>query len=105
VLVVLSVPLALLATYATGRRTGLNRCAEHADIGRGLASEDAARGAASVSAIVVMANAADQLVHVVLAETASAQLVHVAAQSRHSSMQRSSASLLRLVGCGCTSII
>jgi hypothetical protein len=69
VLVVLGVPLTLLATCATGRRTGLNRCAEHADIGRGLAGEDAARRVAGVSAIKVEANAADQLPHVVLAET------------------------------------
>jgi hypothetical protein len=69
VLVVLGVPLALLATCATGRRTGLNCCAEHTDIGRGLAGEDAARSATGVSAIVVKANAADQALHVLLAET------------------------------------
>ncbi len=68
-LVVLGVPLTLLATCATGGRTGLDRCAEHADIGRGLAGEDAAGGVAGVSAIVVEANAADQHLHVLLAET------------------------------------
>jgi hypothetical protein len=49
--------------------TGLNRRAEHADIGRGLAGQDAARSVAGVGAIVVEANAADQLLHVLLAET------------------------------------
>ena len=39
------------------------------DNGRGLARDDAARGAAGVSAVVVEANAADQLLHVRLAET------------------------------------
>jgi hypothetical protein len=69
VLVVLGVPLTFLATCATGRRTGLNRCTEDVDIGRGLARENAARGAAGVGAIKVEANAADQPPHVLLAET------------------------------------
>jgi hypothetical protein len=69
VIVVLGVALTLLATCVAGRRTGLNHCAEHADIGRGLAGEDAARGVAGVSTVVVEANAADQPLHVRLAET------------------------------------
>ncbi len=69
VLVVLGVPLTFLATRATGRGTGLDRCAEHADIGRGLAGKDATRGVACVGAVVVEANAADQVLHVLLAET------------------------------------
>jgi hypothetical protein len=69
VLVVLSVPLTLLPTSATGRRTGLYRCAEHADIGCGLAGHDAARGAAGIRAIEIEANAADQLLQLLLAET------------------------------------
>jgi hypothetical protein len=69
VLVVLGVPLTFLATCATGRRTGLNRWAEHADIGRGLAGEDAARSVAGIRAVEVEANAAHQDLHVLLAET------------------------------------
>jgi hypothetical protein len=69
VVVVLGVLLALLATRATGRHTGLNCRAEDAEIGRGLAGEDAARGVACVSAVVVEANATDQLPRVRLAET------------------------------------
>jgi hypothetical protein len=104
VLVVLGVPLALLATCATRRRTGLNRCAEHADIGRGLASEHAARGLAGVSAIEVEANAADQLPHVLLAETGVGAAGTRRGKSKQSSMQRSSASRSRLVGSGCAVI-
>jgi hypothetical protein len=69
VLVVLGVPLTFLATCATGRGTGLNRCTEDLDIGRGLAGEHATRGVAGVGAVVVEANAADQVLHVLLAET------------------------------------
>ena len=68
-IVVFRVPLTLLAAGATGCRTGLDRCAEDVDNGLGLARDDAARGAAGVSAVVVEANAADQLLHVRLAET------------------------------------
>ena len=68
-LVVLGVPLTFLSTCATGRGTGLDRCAEQADIGRGLAGEDATSGVAGVGAVEVEANAADQLPHVLLAET------------------------------------
>jgi hypothetical protein len=69
VLVVLSVPLTLVATCATGRRTGLNRSPEHADIGCGLAGQDAARRVAGIRAIEVEANAANQLLQLLLAET------------------------------------
>ncbi len=46
VVVVLGVPVTLLAAGATGRRAGLDRCAEDANIGRGLAGDDAARSCA-----------------------------------------------------------
>ena len=69
VLVVLGVPVTLVATGATGRRTGFDRCPENADIGRGLAGEDAARSVAGISAIEVETNAADQLLHPFLGET------------------------------------
>jgi hypothetical protein len=105
VLVVLGVPLTLLATGTTGRRTGLDRCAEDADIGRGLAGEDAARRVAGVGAIEVEANAADQLPHVLLAETGvgaagarsgTVEALVDTAQERVRS---------KLVGCGCVLII
>jgi hypothetical protein len=64
VVVVLGVPVTLLAAGATGRRAGLDRCAEDANIGRGLAGDDAARSCAGISAIEVKANSADQLLHV-----------------------------------------
>ena len=67
--VVLGVPLTFLATCAAGRGTGLDHCPENADIGRGLAGEDATRGVACVGAVVVETNAADQVLHVLLAET------------------------------------
>jgi hypothetical protein len=68
VVVVLGVPLTLLAAGATGRRAGLDRCAEDASIARGLAGDEAARSCAGISAIEAKANAADQLLHVLLAE-------------------------------------
>ena len=68
-LVVLSVPLTLVATRAADRCAGLDRRAEHADIGSGLAGEDAPGGVAGVGAIEVEANAADQLPRVPFAET------------------------------------
>jgi hypothetical protein len=105
VLVVLGVPLTLLATGTTGRRTGLDRCAEDADIGRGLAGEDAARGVAGVGAIEVEANAADQLLHVLLAETGVGAAGAGSGTVEASSIQRRSASRSKLVGCGCVLII
>ncbi len=68
-LVVGGVPRALIATGAAGRRAGLDRCADDAQIGRSLAGEDAAGGLADVGAVEVETNATDQLLHVVLAET------------------------------------
>jgi hypothetical protein len=59
VVVVLGVPLTLLAAGATGRRAGLDRCAEDSSIARGLAGDDAARSCAGISAIEIKANAAD----------------------------------------------
>jgi hypothetical protein len=69
VLVVSGVSPALVATCATGRRAGFDRCAKHTEIGRGLAGDDAARSVTRVSAIEVQANATDELRHVLLAET------------------------------------
>src|SRR5207247_402649 len=68
VLMMGGVPLALLATGAAGRRAGLDRCADDAEIERGLAGHDAAGGLACVGAVEAEANAADQLLQVFLAE-------------------------------------
>jgi hypothetical protein len=69
VVVVGGVPLALLATDAAGRRAGFDSCAEEFEIGCGLAGEDAAGSVTDVGAVEVETNAADQLLHVFLAET------------------------------------
>ena len=55
------VPLALLATGAAGRGAGLDRCADDAEIERGLSGHDAAGGLAGVGAVETEANAPDQL--------------------------------------------
>ena len=77
----------------------------HDYIGRGLAGEDAARGVAGVGAIVVEANAANQLAHTLLADTGvgatgarsdTVEALVDAAQQRVFE--------LPLVGCGCASI-
>jgi hypothetical protein len=69
VLVVGGVPLTFFATGAAGHCAGFDRRAEEADIGRCLADEDATSGLAGVCAVEVETNAADQLLHVLLAET------------------------------------
>jgi hypothetical protein len=69
VLVVAGVPLTFLATGAAGRCAGFDHRAEEAEIGRCLADEDATGGLARVCAVEVETNAADQLLHVLLAET------------------------------------
>jgi hypothetical protein len=63
------VPVAFLGTGKAGRCTGINRCAEESEIWRGLPRHDAASGVAGVGAIEVEANAADQLLQIVLAQT------------------------------------
>ena len=67
-LVVGGVPLALVAAGAAGHRTRLDHCAHDADIGCGLAGDDATRGVAGVRAVEAEANAADHLLHVLLTE-------------------------------------
>src|SRR5919109_3975724 len=68
VLVVIGVVLTLFATGPARQHAGLNRCADDADVGRGLAGHDAAGGLAQVGAIETKANAAHQPLHVALAE-------------------------------------
>ena len=62
------VALALVAADAAGRHTGFDRCAEDAEIGRGLADQNAASGVADVGAVEAEANATHHLPHVVLSE-------------------------------------
>jgi hypothetical protein len=66
--VVGGVSLAFLATDAAGRRAGFDRCTEEAEIGCGLARDDAAGRVADVGTVEVEPNAADQLLHVFLTE-------------------------------------
>ena len=61
-------PLALITTGLTGRRTGLDHCPHDAKIRRGLADHDPGGSGACVGAIEAEANAAHHLVHVVLRE-------------------------------------
>jgi hypothetical protein len=69
VLMVGGMPLTFLAAGAARRCAGFDRRAEEAEIGRCLAGEDATGGLAGVCAVEVETNAADQLLHVLLAET------------------------------------
>lgn len=101
VVVVLGVPVTILAAGATGRRAGLDRYAEDANLGRGLAGDDAARSCAGIGAIEVKANAADHSCTSSSPRQESAQLVQVAAQSTHSSMQRTRLSRSGPGRCGC----
>jgi hypothetical protein len=64
----LGVALALRTTGAACHQAAFKRCANHADVGCGLAGHDAAGGIADVGAIKAEANAADQILHVALAE-------------------------------------
>ena len=68
VLVMLGVALALRTTGAACNQAAFKRCANHADVGRGLAGHDAARGIADVGAVEAEANAADQILHAALGE-------------------------------------
>jgi hypothetical protein len=68
VLVVSRVALALLGGGSAGRRAGLYHGPDDAEVGLGLTRCDAARGVAGVGAVEAEANAADQLLHVLLAE-------------------------------------
>ena len=67
-LVVGGVPLALLATCAAGHRTRLDGRAQEAGIERSLADDDASGGIAQIGAVEVETDAADQPLHIVLAE-------------------------------------
>ena len=69
VLVMLGVAPALRTTGAACHQAAFERCANHADVGRGLAGHDAAGGIADVRAVETEANAADQVPDVVFAET------------------------------------
>src|SRR5262245_8022883 len=68
VLVVMGVPLALLAASTARRRACLDRCADDAELGLGLARDDAASRAAQIGAVETKADAADEVPDVVLAE-------------------------------------
>ena len=68
VLVMLGVALALRTTGAACHQAAFERCANHADVGRGLAGHDAAGVIADVRAVETEANAADQILHAGLAE-------------------------------------
>jgi hypothetical protein len=68
VLVVLGVALALRAAGAAGHQAAFERCANHPDIGFGLAGHDAAGGSADVGAVEAAANAAEQILHPALGE-------------------------------------
>jgi hypothetical protein len=68
VLVMLGVALALRTTGAACHQAAFKRCANHADVGCGLAGHDAAGGIADVSAVEAEANAADEILYVALAE-------------------------------------
>jgi hypothetical protein len=68
VLVMLGVALALRTTGAACHQAAFKRCANHADVRRGLADHDAAGGIADVGAVEAEANAADQVPHAALAK-------------------------------------
>ena len=68
VLVMLGVALALRTTGAAGDQAAFKRCANHAEVRRGLAGDDAAGGIADVGAVEAGANAAEQILHPGLAE-------------------------------------
>ena len=55
--------------WAIPYSAGFDRCAGQVEIRCGQAGEDAAGGVAEVGAVEAEANAADQLLHVLLAET------------------------------------
>jgi hypothetical protein len=64
----LGVALALRATGAACHQAAFKRCANHADVGRGLTGHDAAGGIADVGAVEAEANAADQILHLAIPE-------------------------------------
>ena len=68
VLMMLGVAIALRATGAACHHAAFERCAHHADVGRGLAGHDAAGGLADVRAVEAAANTADQILHAAFAE-------------------------------------
>jgi hypothetical protein len=87
---------------ATGRRAGLDRCAEDANIARGLAGDDGARSGAQASAQSRLRRM--QRTNSCTSSSPrqeSAQPVQVAAQSTHSSMLRTSLSRSGPGRCGC----
>jgi hypothetical protein len=68
VLVMLGVALTLLATGAACRHARFHRRADDADLGRSLASHEAAGDVADVGAVQAAANAPDHLLNIPLAE-------------------------------------
>jgi hypothetical protein len=91
---------------ATGRRAGLDRCAEDANIARDLAGDDAARSCAQASAQSRLRRM--QRTNSCTSSSPrqeSAHPVQVAAQSTHSSMLRTSLSRSAPGRCGCALII
>ena len=66
--VVLCVTLALLATDSARDRTGLNRCANDAELRGGLPGHYAARCITHIGAVEAVANAANQFLHLGLTE-------------------------------------
>jgi hypothetical protein len=63
-----SMPLALITTGLAGRRARRDHCPEDAEIRRGLADRDPGSGVARVGAVEAETNAAHHRVHVVLRE-------------------------------------
>ena len=68
VLMMLGVAVALRMTGAARRQAAFERCANHAEVWRGLARHYATRGNADVGAVEAGANAADQILYPALAE-------------------------------------
>ena len=68
VLVMGGMPLALITTGLTGRRTGLDHCPHDAKIRLGLTDHDTGGSSAGVGAVEAQANATHHLVHVVFRE-------------------------------------
>jgi hypothetical protein len=64
----LCVTLALLATGSARDRTGLNRCANDAELGGGLPGHYAARRVTHIGAVEAAVNAANQFLQLGLAE-------------------------------------
>src|SRR5262249_4732354 len=69
VLVVVSVPLALVAAGTARRRASLDGRTDDAEVGLRLADDDAAGRDTGIAAVEAQADAADQVADVVLGET------------------------------------